>query len=182
MSWASGCSSDAPHESVGPEVDAYPSRERDRGMSSPRVTSFVVHAVTLIVVGALGLWVVSALTGLPTSCPKPQPQRPFNSATWKLAETGPETRDADRGRMIDSLLRDHQLVGMTQERVQEMLGPPDSPPGSGGFPDPAYRVTNRAAKLDEVHGYLILVYDERKVVVGWWTPWDSAGASPRRRR
>lgn len=149
-------------------------------MTSRRVTRFLVRAITAIVVGALGVWAVAALLGLPTSCPKPEPQRPFDSTTWKLAETGPETRDADRGRMIDSLLRDHQLVGMTQERVEEMLGPPDYPPGSPGFPHPAYKVTNRAAKLDEVDGFLILVYDERKVVAGWRTPWDSDGASARR--
>jgi hypothetical protein len=50
---------------------------------------------------------------------------PFDSSTWKAATQSAEGIER-RGRMCDDLLAGNRLIGMTQTRVIELLGLPDS--------------------------------------------------------
>jgi hypothetical protein len=113
--------------------------------------------------------------------PKPSPAWPFDSALWKLAETGPETRYADRGRMIDSLTETHTLIGMTRAQVEGLLGPPEYASWRPVFPHPGYVITSGGTGL--LYDYsagLILLYDAADVLVGWTTPWKAAGVRARK--
>jgi hypothetical protein len=53
----------------------------------------------------------------------PLRQEAFDAERWRTADT--EHRGNPRHRMLRSLLREHQFVGMTRSEVVEVLGPPD---------------------------------------------------------
>lgn len=49
--------------------------------------------------------------------------RPFDSATWKVQRD--DFRDKTRCSMVDSLLKDHELKGMSEAEVVALLGSQD---------------------------------------------------------
>ena len=51
-------------------------------------------------------------------------RRPFDAGAWQAAKE--KWQDPVRQRMVDDLLRRHRLVGMTRERVVELLGESDT--------------------------------------------------------
>lgn len=93
----------------------------------------------LIAALILGVGVLVAQVGgfLFGGYPKPKPQGPFNQHVWLVSGGGSWERYDDRGRMIDSVLRDHVRLGMPRSAVESLLGQPDSPSWSDLFPTPA---------------------------------------------
>jgi hypothetical protein len=78
-----------------------------------RLTASIVCCVALVGT-ALTLAACGAIVGVPEGSPQP-----FDAAVWRAQ---PET-DA-RFHMIDDLLDQHALVGMSLDDVEELLGPP----------------------------------------------------------
>jgi hypothetical protein len=48
---------------------------------------------------------------------------PFDAAAWRAAKD--RTSDETRFHMVRSLVRDHQIIGLTRSYVLALLGPPD---------------------------------------------------------
>ncbi len=103
---------------------------------------------------------------------------PFDQEQWK---TGEVTRDGYcvRGAMVSKLLRRHELVGMTQEEIIQLLGPPDR----AGWGDPIRDdAPPEACELDYALGafsgfrvdmdYLTLHFDDNGRVDAW-SVWQS---------
>lgn len=49
---------------------------------------------------------------------------PFDSATWKNVSAKEDWDNPVRERMVDDLLKHHQLVGMRRDQINELLGNP----------------------------------------------------------
>src|SRR6476646_7263024 len=102
------------HHQARAETDAHTSREPDRAMTNGTNESVAkragpwrdVVAVVLTVGMAFGaVYLIGDF--LFHGYPKPKPQRAFDGASWNLPKGVDCERYDDRGRMIDSLLRDH---------------------------------------------------------------------------
>lgn len=74
----------------------------------------------LLTIGVVGLAVVAFRVLMPSEWHQ---DLVFNQQTWKANKNG--DRDNPRGRMLDSLLADKRLKGMTRAQVIDLLGPPD---------------------------------------------------------
>ncbi len=78
-------------------------------------------AVLLAAVMIAGVGIVALLAFAVVAIPNP-PQIPavaFDREQWKTCDT--RTSDA-RHRMLPSLIRDHRMIGMTPDEVEELLG------------------------------------------------------------
>lgn len=85
-------------------------------------------------------------------------RRSFDSETWKQGN-----QDEVRIRMIDSLLHLHNLTGMTQDQVVNLLGDPDNTSYFREY-DMVYRLGNERGFISIDSEWLVLKYDSDKVI------------------
>ena len=81
-----------------------------------RLPAAVLAAIVLL--GVAGLIAYRGFIG-----PRGWGTEPFDPSRWRAADV--HDINNPRGRMVWSLLRQHQLIGMTHTQVRQLLGPPD---------------------------------------------------------